>query len=191
MAAKDGMPRAPQVLVSVLLGIVIVAMVGFGLRVLYPAPVQDSAQLKILNDEQRAVDASRPLLGKTSGKHAAAFEKVAAEIAAKKAALLSGGRVWHRNSSMVLVVLGALFMGLSLIGAERLWALKDGLFLGGFFTTCYAVVWSFSGGPASTGFAVLAVALGVVLVIGYFRFAQWRKLNEVRSADVEPAPQAA
>ncbi|MDR3686952.1 MAG: hypothetical protein P4L93_08360 [Coriobacteriia bacterium] len=191
MAARHGIPRAQQVLVSVLLGILIVVIVGVGVRMLYPPPVQNDAQLQRLNDEQRALDSSRRLVGKLSGKHEAYFKNLSTEIAAKKEALQSGREAWHRNSTIALVALGALLMGLSLIRVDRRWAVKDGLFLGGFFTICYAVVWSFAESSAVVSFAVLGVALAVVLVIGYLRLVQSRKLNVVRSTRVEPTPPAA
>lgn len=191
MAAQGGTHRVPQVVLSLLLGLLLVAIVGAGVRTLYPLPGQTEAQLQKLTDQQKALDTSRALAGKMGRSHAAYYKKVADQIAAAKKALESGRGVWYRNTSIILVAIGALFMGLSLIGAARFRTVSDGSFLGGLFTVLYGVYWSFTGDPASTRYAVLAVAVVLTLAIGYLKFVRGRKTDQDGSAPREPAAPAA
>jgi hypothetical protein len=190
MASQDGRRQALRIIVSILIGLAVVAVVGVGLRTFYPPPSQSESELKKLDEQQKALDASRAFAGSMSRSHEALYRKVTDEIAAKKSALVTGREAWLRNTSIILVVVAAVAMGASLVLARRFRVVSNGLLLGGCLIMLYAVAWSFTKGDPNTRYAVLTVAVLVTVAVGYLRFVRVRTFDRARLASVEPTPPA-
>ncbi len=65
-------------------------------------------------------------------------------------------------------------MAISLIRAEQLPIVSNGLLLGGVFTMIYGVGWIVMSTASYARFGVLTAALGITLTLGYVRFVGHR-----------------
>jgi len=190
MAVQDSNRRALHIVFALILGFMLVAFVGLGVRALYPLPNHSGAELQKLNDQQKALDSAGKLAGGMSRSHEAFYKNLLAKIAAEKQVVQAGQGTWARNTSIILIALATLMLGVSLVVAERLPTFSDGLLMGGLFTMIYGTAWYFTRDASSTRFAVLAVALVVTLAVGYLRFVRARKVGEGAPSPLEPTPLA-
>ena len=170
MADHDGRRHALQTILAFFLGVMVVALVGAGVHGFYPSPSQSDSKLQKLDSEQKALETSQRLVGTMSSSHKAFYEKVSANLAAEKKAVLTGRNTWIRNTILLLIAFAALVMGLSIVLAKRFRSVADGLVLGGLFTMWYCAVWSFTRSGPSTRWAVVVVAVLVTLAVGYLKF---------------------
>ena len=67
--------RTLRIIVSILVGLMVVAVVGVGLRTFYPPPSQSESELKKLDEQQKALDASRAFAGSMSRSHEALYRE--------------------------------------------------------------------------------------------------------------------
>jgi len=81
--------------------------------------------------------------------------------------------------------LATLVMAVSLIQAERLPVISNGLLLGGVFTMVYGVGWIVTSDTSVTRFLVMTVALIITLALGYARFVRPRSAA-TSAAGAEP-----
>lgn len=79
---------------------------------------------------------------------------------------------WARTTSIILVILSTLVMGISLVRADQLPVISNGLLLGGVFTMLYGMGWTVASGESQLRFWVIAFALLVTLGLGYVRFVR-------------------
>jgi hypothetical protein len=79
---------------------------------------------------------------------------------------------WGRNTSIILIVFATFVMAISLVRAEQLPVINNGLLLGGVFTMIYGVGWIIASSTSIARFTVLTVALAITLTLGYMRFAR-------------------
>lgn len=91
---------------------------------------------------------------------------------------------WEVVTSIALIVAATAVMTVSLLLADRLLVLSDGLLLGGLFTMVYGIGRTFSGENAKIRFVAVAIALLVTMVLGYIRFV-WKKKPALPA---QPAP---
>lgn len=83
-------------------------------------------------------------------------------------------RAWSRNLGIIATVIAVLLLVLSMV-IERVAPVPgNALLLGGLFTLFYGVAPAIGFGQGATAFLVLAVALIVVLFVGYRRFGSRR-----------------
>ena len=79
---------------------------------------------------------------------------------------------WAQSTSIVLIVLATIAMVVSLVRANRLPVISNGLLLGGIFTMLYGVGWIVATESSITRFLVMSVALVITLALGYVRFVR-------------------
>ena len=87
--------------------------------------------------------------------------------------------VWGRGTSIILVALATLVMAVSLVRADQLPVISNGLLLGGVFTMVYGVGWIIATDTSMARFAVMTVALAITLGLGYARFVRRRAPGSV------------
>jgi len=189
MADSDGNRHTLQLVFSFFLGLVVVAVIGVALRTFYPPPSEAKSELQTLTEQQKALDNSRRLAGSMSRSHEEYYEKISAQITAKKKVVQAGQDVWTRNTSIALIALATLLMGLSLVFARQLRVVSSGFLLGGLFTMLYGAAWSFTGGDSTSRYAIVAVAVIVIVAVGYVKFARTRKAD-TGAAPLEQGPPA-
>lgn len=92
--------------------------------------------------------------------------------------------VWARNTSIVLIILATVVMGVSLVRSEQLRVLSNGLLLGGVFTMLYGVGWIIASGESWARLIVILFATAVTIALGYVKFVRMKKgVAEVAGAE--------
>jgi hypothetical protein len=172
MATMDRQHYALQTIFSFFLGLMVLAFVGVGVNTFYPSPADRyQKQLQPLFDQQSLLNAGGKTLTPADQQQAASIQKQINEIQALQQA---EQEVWARNTSIVLVLFATLVMGVSLIRAEQLRALSNGLLLGGLFTMVYGSGWTIFSGTSTARFFVVLFALAVTIALGYLKFVRLR-----------------
>ncbi|MEO8480422.1 MAG: hypothetical protein ABI542_12435 [Gemmatimonadota bacterium] len=77
---------------------------------------------------------------------------------------------WALNTSIILLVCATVVMAVSLVRAENLTVISNGLLLGGLFTMIYAVGMSIGSEKSVARFVFMAFALGITIGIGWLKF---------------------
>lgn len=179
-ATADRQHYALQTIFSFFLGLMVVAFIGVGVNTFYPSPGDRyQAQLQPLFDQQSLLQAGGKTLTPAEDAQAAALQKQINEIQAKQRV---EEQSWSLNTSIILVVFATLVMGVSLVRADQLRVLSNGLLLGGLFTMLYGMGWTIASGTSNTRFFVVLFALGVTIALGYVKFVRLRQAAPVTVA---------
>ena len=174
--AYGGRSGGLQTIFSFFLGLMVTAFVGVGVYTFHPPPDKEfEGRIRNLNRQEQAIRASRA----TSELTAAERDQIRDLIderndladAAQKAR-----EPWGRVTSVVLIALATLAMAVSLLGADRLPVIGNGLLLGGVFTMIYGVGWIIATDTTIARFVVITVALAITLGLGYVRFVRRRAI---------------
>jgi hypothetical protein len=93
-------------------------------------------------------------------------------------------QLWHYNRNVSAIVLGCavIILAISLLLAEKLGVIADGLLLGGIFTLLYGIGRGMTTDSNKYRFAVAAVGLMVTLGLGYFKFTKPRLAEDKSSS---------
>jgi hypothetical protein len=166
---------ALQILFAFFLGLMVAAFVGMGVYTFYPSGLEDlQERAKELRFEQQDLRHGRAT-SELSAAQRTRLEAVENELREIEDTRRQRQETWARNSSIVLVLLSTLVMGISLVRAEQLPVISNGLLLGGVFTMIYGTGWTFASGESQLRFWITAFALLVTLGLGYLRFVRHRE----------------
>jgi len=176
-----------QIIFSIFLGIMVMAFIGVGVYTFYPTPdpvgqeelqelYRQQEDIQRFKDPTALTDAERDRLAAVQ----ADIRKVEDRLEAQR-------EVWGRNTSIILIAFATLTMAISLIRADQLPVISNGLLLGGVFTMIYGVGWIVATGTSYARFVVMTVALVITLALGYVRFV-WRRHVKGEAAAAGGAP---
>jgi hypothetical protein len=153
----------------------VTAFVGVGVYTFYPHRLETfDDEIRVLRDQQQVVRDAKGVTGLTADQQTGLselYERVR-EIEQRKRERMES---WALVMSIILIVVATLVMGVSLIGAERIPVINNGLLLGGVFTMLYATGWILFSGTSRARFWVMGFALLITLLLGYARFVRVRK----------------
>jgi hypothetical protein len=176
---------ALQTIFSIFLGLMVTAFVGVGVYTFHPSPQADLfRQVQNLDRQEQAVRNSRPPDALAPADRDRIQELNTARNALNDA-VRTEREAWGRSTSIILLVFATLAMAASLVGADRLPVISNGLLLGGVFTMLYGVGWISMTGTSIGRFVVMMAALVITLGLGYVRFVRRAVPGEAR------APQSA
>jgi len=182
--AQDRQHYALQTIFSFFLGLMVVAFIGVGVNTFYPSPGERyQAQLQTLYDQQSTLSTGGKTLAPAEQAQADAIQK---QIIALQAKQRVEEQPWNLNTSIILVLFATLVMGVSLVRAEQLRVLSNGLLLGGLFTMLYGMGWTIASTTSNTRFYVVLFAFAVTILLGYLKFVRLRAV-----AAAVPAPAVA
>ena len=171
--AMDRQHYALQTIFSFFLGLMVVAFIGVGVNTFYPSPSERfQAQLQPLYDQQNTVSAGGKTLTPAEEAQMEAIQKQINDLQAKQRV---EEQPWSLNTSIILVIFATLVMGVSLVRAEQLRVVSNGLLLGGLFTMLYGMGWTIASSTSNTRFYVVLFALAVTIVLGYLKFVKLRE----------------
>ena len=91
-------------------------------------------------------------------------------------------QAWALNTSIILLVCATIVMAVSLVRAENLTVISNGLLLGGLFIMIYAVGMSVASDKSVVRFVVIAFALGITIAIGWLKFIRGQHEPKVAAA---------
>ena len=92
--------------------------------------------------------------------------------------------VWALNTSIILLVCATIIMAVSLVRAESLTVISNGLLLGGLFTMIYAVGISVGAERSVVRFVVIGFALAITIAIGWLKFIRGQQAAKAAPAGV-------
>lgn len=153
------------------LGLMLTAFVGVGVYTFHPPPQRFDNELRDLGRKEQVFrDARAPNeLTAADRDSLQAIERRRNELMDAAAA----ARIpWARTTSITLIVVATLAMAASLVGADRLLVISNGLLLGGVFTMLYGVGWIISTDSSVARFVVITIALAITLALAYLRFVR-------------------
>lgn len=167
-----GRSGALQTIFSFFLGLMVTAFVGVGVYTFHPPPQSEfNRQIEDVNRREQAVRNSRPPSELTTEDR----DQIQ-ELNNERNELADAARVtreaWGRSTSIIVIALATLVMAISLLRADRLPVISNGLLLGGVFTMLYGVGWIVATDTSVTRFVVMTVALLITLALGYVRFVR-------------------
>ena len=163
---------ALQTIFSFFLGLMVTAFVGVGVYTFHPPPQTEfERQIEELNRQEESIRNRRPPDELTPSDR----DQIQA-LSTDRNELSDATRVareaWGRSTSIVLIVFATLAMSVSLLRADRLPVISNGLLLGGVFTMLYGVGWIVATDSSVARFGVMTVAFGITLALGYLRFVR-------------------
>jgi hypothetical protein len=172
---KDpGLSVGLRTIFSFFLGLMLVAFAGVGVYTFYPPPEEFATQIRELNRQEEMIRDSRPA-DQLAEEDRERIRAVTQERYALQDARREAERPWGRNTSIILMVTATLAMAVSLVRANQLQVISNGLLLGGVFTMLYGVGWIIATDVSKARFLVMTIALGITLVLGYLRFVRGGK----------------
>ena len=156
---------------SFFLGLMLTAFVGVGVYTFHPPPEQFDEQIRNLGRREQAIREARAPNELTIADRDSlrAIERRRNELTD---AALAARKPWGRSTSIILIVFATLAMVVSLIRADQLPVISNGLLLGGLFTMLYGVGWIIATDTSVGRFAVMTIALLITLALGYVRFVR-------------------
>jgi hypothetical protein len=178
--AHPGGSGGLQIIFSFFLGLMVTAFVGVGVYTFHPPDTGLEETLRELDRQEQSAGIDRMTGEPSEEERTRAQERMDARNAAMEAHQ-EARDAWGRTTSMILIAFATLLMIISLVRAEQLPVISNGLLLGGVFTMLYGVGWIVVSDTSFTRFIVLTVALAMTLGLGFLRF--------VKTGDVGGPPQ--
>ncbi len=165
---------ALQIIFAVFLGLMVTAFIGMGVYTFFP-PGLDSLQDRLteLRREQQDLRHGR-VDSELSEAQRTRLDEIEKEIREGNETRREREEGWARTTSIILMILSTLVMGVSLIRADQLPVISNGLLLGGVFTMLYGMGWTVASRESQLRFWLMAFALLVTLGLGYVRFVRVR-----------------
>jgi hypothetical protein len=156
---------------SFFLGLMLTAFVGVGVYTFHPPPDQFDGQLRDLGRREQAIREARAPNELTSADRDSlqTIERRRNELIDAAAA---ARKPWGRSTSIILIVFATAAMVVSLIRADQLPVISNGLLLGGLLTMLYGVGWIIATDTSIGRFVVMTIALLITLGLGYVRFVR-------------------
>ncbi len=153
------------------LGLMLTAFVGVGVYTFHPPPEQFDRELRDVRRRESAIRASRPS-DQLSTAERDEIQKLEVRREELATAAAEARKPWGRSTSVILIVFATLAMAVSLVRADQLPGISNGVLLGGLFTMLYGVGWIIATDTSMIRFLVITAALAITLGLGYVRFAR-------------------
>jgi len=164
-----------QIIFAIFLGLMVTSFVGVGVYTFYPSPLERvNRDVRTLERQRQQVQGSQAL-SELSPEARREVEELNQKIDALREANRSSRESWGRTTSVILILFATLAMVISMIRADRLPVISNGILLGGVFTMIYGVGWIISTSSSIGRFLVMTLALVITLALGYMRFVRHRR----------------
>lgn len=173
-AEKPKSSNALQIIFSFFLGLMVTAFIGVGVYTFYPQPeARYETKLQDLYRQQEDVQNFKEP-SSLSDSDRAKLKRIQADIRELEDERQDEREIWGRNTSIILITFATIVMAISLIRADQLRIMSNGLLLGGLFTMIYGTGWIIATGTSKARFFVMLFALIMTIVLGYVRFVRER-----------------
>jgi hypothetical protein len=180
--AELGRSDGLRTIFSFFLGLMLAAFLGVGVYTFHPPPEEQSeARIRDFNRREQAIRNSRQPNELTAAEREQ-IQEIVRQRDKLRAATEEAQKPWGQSTSVVLIALATLAMAVSLVRADHLPVISNGLLLGGIFTMLYGVGWIIATGTSMARFAVMTVALAITLALGYVRFVRRGRAGTAPSA---------
>lgn len=139
------------------LGLIIALFVGLGISTFYPAPVMPEYPIYTEPITEQSSDSPETL--KTQREYDEKYKKFDKE-----------SQVYHRNVSIISMVLAVVFLILSLAFERKNRVIANGVMMGGIFVLIYSIGRGIASTDTKYTFIAVTISLAVVMYLGYRRF---------------------
>ncbi len=157
----------------------VTAFVGVGVYTFHPSPDEGlNQQIEDLNRREQALRNAKPADELTTADRNE-LQEITDERNALREEIEAVLEPWMRSTSIILIVFATLVMAISLVRADQLPVISNGLLLGGVFTMVYGVGWIVATDTSVSRFFVMTVALAITLALGYIRFVGRQMASEM------------
>jgi uncharacterized protein HemX len=191
MASADRQRNALQTIFSFFLGLMVTAFIGVGVYTFYPPPEERfQDELQTLYRQQEDIQGFKDQAQLTAAERARLTE-ITEKIRKIEDQQAASREVWGRNTSIVLIAFATIVMSVSLIRADQLRVISNGLLLGGLFTMLYGTGWVIATGTSQARFWVMTFALVITLGLGYLKFVRSREAAAAVVAEGRAEPTSA
>ncbi|MEX0892870.1 MAG: hypothetical protein WEB88_11950 [Gemmatimonadota bacterium] len=160
-----------HIIFSLFLGLMLSTFAGVAVYTFYPPPERFEEQIRELNREEEAIRSATPS-DERPVEERDRLRRISLERDELRDAAREARVPWSRNTSLILVAFATLAMAVSLVRADRLPVISNGLLLGGLFTMLYGVGWIVVTESSLARFLTMTAALFVTLGLGYLRFVR-------------------
>lgn len=170
--------RGLQTIFSFFLGLMLTAFIGVGVYTFHPPAKELDRQIQELDRREQALRNGAP-----HDELSAADRDEVRQLTDSRNELYDAAQArreaWGRSTSIILIALATLVMAVSLVRADQLPVISNGLLLGGVFTMVYGVGWIVATDTSVSRFIVMTVALAITLGLGYARFVRRRSSSSL------------
>ena len=156
---------------SFFLGLMFTVFVGVGVYTFHSPPTQFDDQIKDLRLSEQEIINSKPP-NELTDEDRERIQEINRQQRELTDAAEEAQNAWGLSTSIILILFSTLALAVSLVRAEQLQVISNGLLLGGVFTMLYGVGWIVATGTSITRFLVMTIALAVTLGLGYTRFVR-------------------
>jgi hypothetical protein len=155
------------------LGLMLTVFIGVAVYTFHPPNRAPERQVRELSRREQAIRNSKPADALTDADRQQ-IQQLTDQRNQINDAEQVGREAWGRSTSIIIIVLATLAMAVSLVRAEQLPVISNGLLLGGVFSMVYGVGWIVVTDTSLTRFVVMTIALAITLALGYVRFVRTR-----------------
>jgi hypothetical protein len=155
------------------LGLMVTVFVGVGVYTFHPPNREPEQRVRELNRREQAIRNSKSSNDLTDADRQQ-IQQLTDQRNQINDAEQAGREAWGRSTSIIIIVLATLAMAVSLVRAEQLPVISNGLLMGGVFSMVYGVGWIVVTDTSFTRFVVMTIALIITLGLGYVRFVRSR-----------------
>jgi len=177
VANPEKQRTALQLIFAFFLGLMVTAFIGVGVYTFHPPDADQSAdEIRELRRDQQDIRDSRSNDALTQ-EDRDRLSELEDEIRVQQDEQRAHRGSWAGTTSIILIILATFVMGISLVRADQLPVISNGLLLGGVFTMLYGTGWVIASGDSRTRFWVMTLALVITLVLGWVRFVRERHVQ--------------
>lgn len=162
MASTENSKRFLKVLYTVFLAALIALFFGLGVSAFYPAPKQP--EYPVVLEKQAPGEGETEEVRQARVQNERDQKQYQEKISP-----------YNRNVSMITLGLAVFALVVSLVFANKIPLLTDGLMLGGLFTLIYSIGRGFATEDARYRFVIVSIGLLVTVAIGYIKFIKPRE----------------
>jgi hypothetical protein len=170
---EAGRSEGLRTIFAIFLGLMLTAFAGVGAYTFHPPPDQFEKQRQELSRREQAIQNARPSDQLTQADRDS-IQVINRRMNELVDASEAGRKPWARSTSIILIVFATLVMAASLVRADALPVISNGLLLGGVFTMLYGVGWIVTTDTSIARFVILTIALVITIGLGYARFVSQR-----------------
>ncbi len=160
-----------KIIFSFFLGLVLTAFVGVGVYTFYPPPEGLNEEIRELNQREQSIRDTRAP-ERLTAEDLKRIEEINQQRNELQDAGMEAQRPWGRSTSIILIVCATIYMIVSLVRAEQIPVISNGLLLGGVFSMLYGIGWIIATDTSISRFLVITAALVITIGLGYARFVR-------------------
>lgn len=173
-----------QIIFGIFLGLMVTVFIGVGVYTFHPSPQEQHQRRRVeLDRQEQAIRTAKAPDDLTPADRTRLQEIQSERNRAQDVGQLAF-KAWGRTTSIVLIVLATLTMAVSLVRADQLPVISNGLLMGGVFTMLYGVGWIVVTDTSTTRFVVMSAALVITLALGYLRFVRGQTTGTARGTPI-------